>query len=103
MTLNTYAEMRLFEIKRKLFLINPEMKTPVDIDVVNLALVVFSIICDAHVNPELTRHEIAESMLEDKEDFIYYVNDLIEQTNNTNEFLNEYIDKKIELLKKEVK
>ena len=103
MTLNTYAEMRLFDIKRKLNIIDPELVNPADIDVVNVALVVFSIICDAHVNPDLERHHIVEDMLDDKLDFEYYVNDLIGQSNNTNEVLNEYIDKKIELLKKEVK
>lgn len=103
MMLNTYAEMRLFDIKRKLLKLDVVLNEPDDIDVVNVALVVFSIICDAHVNTELNRHAIVEDMLDNKLDFDYYVNDLLEQTNNTNEVLNEYIDTKLNNKRNEVK
>ena len=103
MSLNKYADMRILNIKGKLNMINPEVKDLDDIDVVNVALVVFSLICDAHVNPELDRHLIVEDMLDDINDFDYYVANLMKQTKDTNEALNEYIDKHVELIKNEVK
>ena len=63
---------------------------PNDIEVINVALVVFSIICDAHANEELERHAIIEDMLDTKTDFIYYVNDLIKQTSDTPRFKRIY-------------
>ena len=94
----TYANMYVMEIKRKLEILNPEMKEPFDIEVVNLALIIFSIICDAHAHAELERHDIVEDMLDNKADFLHYVNDLIQQSNDTNEVLNNYI-KNIEVKK----
>lgn len=81
----TYANLRIMEIKRKLLEINKGIN-PNDIEVINVALVVFSIICDAHANEELERHAIIEDMLDTKTDFIYYVNDLIKQTSDTTTF-----------------
>lgn len=77
--------LRIMEIKRKLLEINKGIN-PNDIEVINVALVVFSIICDAHANEELERHAIIEDMLDTKTDFIYYVNDLIKQTSDTTTF-----------------
>lgn len=102
MNLNTYAEMRAFDIRNKLLLLNPELKLD-DIDVVNVALVVFSFICDKHTNEDLERDLIVEEMLDSKIDFNHYVKDLIQQSNNTNDVLNEYIDKKLAMLRNEVK
>lgn len=90
----TYSNLRIMEIKRKLLEISKEIN-PNDIEVVNVALVVFSIICDAHANAELERHAIIEDMLDVKSDFVYYVNDLIKQTSDTNHVLNEYIENEI--------
>ena len=90
----TYANLRIMEIKRKLLDINKEIK-PNDIEVINIALVRFSIICDTHANNELERHLIIEDMLDSKSDFIYYVNDLIKQTSDTNHSLNRYIEKQL--------
>ena len=90
----TYANLRIMEIKRKLMEIHKEIK-PDGIEIINVALVVFSIICDAHNNNELERHLIIEDMLDSKSDFIYYVNDLIKQTSDTNHVLNQYIEKKL--------
>ena len=74
--------------------INKDIK-PNDTEVINVALVVFSILCDAHANEELERHYIIEDMLDTKSDFIYYVNDLIKQTSDTNHSLNRYIEKQL--------
>ena len=90
----TYANLRIMEIKRKLTEINKDIK-PNDTEVINVALVVFSILCDAHANEELERHYIIEDMLDTKSDFIYYVNDLIKQTSDTNHSLNQYIEKQL--------
>ena len=98
----TYTNMRILEIKSKLFQINPNMKDPDALEVINLALVVFCIICDAHVKPELERHDIAQNMIDDKSDFVYYVNDLIAQSNDANDILNEYLEKHMLIKRNEV-
>lgn len=90
----TYANLRIMEIKRKLLDINKDIK-PNDVEVINVALVVFSIICDAHANEDLGRHAIIEDMLDTKTDFVYYVNDLINQSNDTNHVLNQFIEKEL--------
>ena len=99
----TYKNLLLLDIKRKLFELDPNMKEPDELEISNLALIVLSLICDAHVSPELNRHEIAQNMIDDKEDFLYYVKDLIMQTNERNNVLNEYIEKHMIFNKKEVK
>ena len=93
----TYANFRIIEIRRKLLEINEEIKVN-DIDIMNVALALFSILCDAHANNEIGRHEIIEEMLDTKSDFVYYVNDLVKQTSDTNHALKQYIE--IELSKK---
>ena len=99
----TYTNMRVLDIKGKLFQINPTMKEPDAVDIINLSLVVFSIICDAHANPELDRHDIVQDMIDVKSDFVYYVNDLIKQADATNNVLNEYLEKHFNLKRNEVK
>lgn len=99
----TYSNLRIMDIRNKLLMLNPELKVPDDIQVINLALVVFSLICDAHTNADLERHAIVEDMLDTANDFNFYVKDLIEQSTNTNEVLNEYIDKYIDIKTNEVK
>ena len=89
----TYSNMRILEIKSKLFNIDPNMKEPDPLEIINLSLVTFSMVCDAHTNPELDRHEMVQDMIENVNDFIYYVNDFIKQTNQTNDVLNEYLEK----------
>ena len=91
----TYANLRIMEIKNKLSEINSEFNIFDDIEVINVALVLFSILCDVYANADLERHLIIEDMLDDKADFIHYVKDLIQQSNNTNEVLTEYIEKEI--------
>lgn len=100
---NAYVPLRIMEIKHKLNKINPSMKEPDDFQVINLALAVMSTVCDAHANVELERHEIIEDMINNKQDFNYYVNDLIEQTTIINDVFNEYFEKHYTIKRNEVK
>ena len=99
----TYANMRILEIKSKLFQINPHMKEPDALEVINLALVVFSYICDEHIDNELEHGDAIVDMIDDKAHFIYTVNDLIAGTNATNDVLNEYLEKHLLIKRREVK
>ena len=94
----TYANLRVMDIKNKLYNISDDFNIFDDIEIINVALVLFSFICDAHANEELEREIIIENMIDDKADFIHYVKDLTQQSNNTNEVLTAYIQK--ELLKR---
>ena len=89
----TYTNLRLIGLKHKLFMIDPNMNEPNSLELINLALVVFSYICDEHIDPELEHGEAVQDMIEDKEHFIYTVKDVISMSNETNEFLNEYLEK----------
>lgn len=91
----TYANLRVMDIKNKLYNISDEFNLFDDIEIINVSLVVFSILCDTHANADLERHLIIEDMLDEKTEFIHYVKDLIQQSNNTNEVLTKYIEKEI--------
>lgn len=91
----TYANLRVMDIKNKLYNISDDFNLFDDIEIINVALVVFSILCDTHANADLERHLIIEDMLDEKTEFIHYVKDLIQQSNNTNEVLTAYIEKEI--------
>ena len=91
----TYTKLRVMDIKNKFKKLNGKIRESDEIEIINVALVLFSILCDAHTEPELERQDIIEDMLDTESDFIYYVNDLIQQTTATNEVLNEYIEKEI--------
>lgn len=94
----TYANLRVMDIKNKLYNISDDFNLFDDIEIINVALVLFSILCDVYANADLERHIIIEDMLDDKADFVHYVKDLTQQSNNTNEVLTAYIQK--ELLKR---
>ena len=91
----TYANLRIMEIKNQLYKISDEFNLFDDIEIINVALVLFSILCDVYTNADLERHLIIEDMLDEKTEFIHYVKDLIQQSNNTNEVLTAYIEKEI--------
>lgn len=98
----TYTKMRALSINRKLLYINPLMRDADTVDIVNIALAVFSYICDAHIDDELEHGEVVHTLIDEKQNFIYNVNSLIYETREHNHALNDYIDKQIDL-NKEVK
>lgn len=99
----TYMNMRVMEIKSKLFQINPTMKEPDAVDILNVALIVFSYICDEHTDKELEHGDAIIDIIEDKAHFKYTVNDLIANANATNEVLNEYLRTHFNIKHDEVK
>lgn len=96
----TYTNMRVMNIKRRLLQINPNMKDADSVDIINIALVIFSYICDAHIDDKLEHGELIHDIIDDPHHFIYNVNTLIYETREQNHVLNDYIDKQINLNKK---
>ena len=96
----TFTKMRAMNIRHKLLQINPDMRVFDDVDVVNTALVVFSYICDEHVDEELEHGELVHDLVDNKQYFIYNINSLIYETREQNHVLDEYINKEIKLKEK---
>lgn len=96
----TYTKMRAMNIRHKLLQINPDMRIFDIVDVVNTALVVFSYICDEHVDEELEHGELVHDLVDNKKYFIYNINSLIYETREQNRVLDEYINKEIKLKEK---
>lgn len=99
----TYANLKLMNIKRMMLNSNPIMKTPSNLDVVNVALEVLELVCMAHNNNESNMHMIVEDMIDDEDMFNEYVQDFIYKGQEQNKSLNEYLDKQIDLKRNEVK
>lgn len=95
----TYATLRVMAIKHQLSLIDPLMKEPDTADIINLALVVFSYICDAHIDEELEHGEAVEELLDNKEHFKYSVKDVMNTARQTNHVLNEFLEKNFNISK----
>ena len=88
----TYTNLRLMAINQKLSMINPNMQNLDPLEIINVALVIFSYICDEHVDDELGHGEIVHDIIDDKGLFIYNMNDIVKNSNEINETLNNYLE-----------
>ena len=88
----TYSKMKMMEIKELLSKLNPEMANISPIEVMNLSLLFFGLVCNNHVEKDEKRQRALEGMVLNRKFFINNVGQLLKNTYEVNDLLNDYLE-----------
>ena len=91
----TFAKLKVFEIKQRLIDTNLNIEDLNSVEVMNIALITFELLCEAHIDGAGDTCQIINDMYDDKQLFVEYLHDFKQQGNDRNAFLNAYLEKQM--------